>query len=67
MKNKMEDLNKFYKQEKEKHERYVEHNQNRNKSIYSVEELKQFDSYIRHSSDWLRKIEQLINKTYIFE
>lgn len=63
----MEDLNKFYKQEKEKHERFVGYNQNRNKSIYSAEELKQFDSYIRHSSDWLRKIEQLINKTYIFE
>ena len=63
----MENLEKFYKQEKDKHERFVEYNQNRNKSLYSAEELTQFDSYIRNSSDWLRKIERLINKTYIFE
>ena len=63
----MEDLKKFYEQEKNKHERFVETNPNRNKSIYSTEELTQFDSYIRHSSDWLRKIERLINKTYIFD
>jgi hypothetical protein len=63
----MEDLKRFYEQEKKKHQSYVEYNDNRNKSLYSTEELEKFNDSIRHSSEWLRKIENLINKTYIFD
>ena len=63
----MEDLKRFYEQEKKKHQSYVEYNFNRNKSLYSTDELEKFNDYIRHSSEWLRKIENLINKTYIFD
>jgi hypothetical protein len=62
-----EDLKRFYEQEKKKHESYVEYNDNRNKSLYSTEELEKFNTYIRDSAQWLRKIENLINKTYIFD
>lgn len=63
----MEDLKKFYEQEKAKLERYNEYNQNRNKSLYSFEELEKFNYYARHSSDWLRKIKLLIDGKYIFD
>ena len=62
-----EDLKRFYEQEKKKHKSYVEYNDNRNKSLYSTEELEKFNAYIRDSAQWLRKIENLINKTYIFD
>lgn len=60
-------LEKFYEQEKSKLERYIDYNQNRNKSLYTNEELEKFNDYVRHSSDWLRKIKQLIDGDYIFD
>jgi hypothetical protein len=63
----MDNLEKFYEQEKSKLERYIEYNQNRDKSLYSFDEIEKFNSYITHSSDWLRKIKQLIDGDYIFD
>jgi hypothetical protein len=60
-------LEKFYEQEKSKLGRYIDYNQNRNKSLYTNEELEKFNDYIRHSSDWLKKIKQLIDGDYIFD
>ena len=60
-------LEKFYEQEKSKLERYIDYNQNRNKSLYTNEELEKFNDYVRHSSDWLKKIKQLIDGDYIFD
>ena len=39
----MENLKKFYEQEKTKLESYIEYNQNRDKSLYSFDEISKFN------------------------
>jgi hypothetical protein len=63
----MDNLKKFYEQEKKRLQSYVEYNDNRDKSLYSTDELEKFNADIRHAAQWLRKIEKVINKTYIFD
>ncbi len=63
----MDNLEKFYEQEKTKLESYIEYNQNRDKSLYSFDEISKFNSYVSHSSQWLEKIKRLIEGNYIFD
>jgi hypothetical protein len=63
----VDNLKKFYEQEKSKLESYIEYNQNRDKSLYSFEEISKFNSYVSHSSQWLEKIKRLIDGDYIFD
>lgn len=63
----MDQLKEFYEQEKAKLDSYIEYHQARDKSMYDNDEIEKFNSYIKHSSDWLRKIKQLIDGDYIFD
>lgn len=58
----MDKLEKFYEEEKSKLESYIEYNEKRPKSLYSEVDLRLFNDYIRHSSEWLRKIKRLIDE-----
>lgn len=58
----MDKFEKFYEEEMSKLERYIEYNENRPKSLYTEEDLRMFDDYIRHSNEWLRKLKRVIDE-----